>query len=261
RLVAEGYRSDELPKIDYCILGGGPYDMYSQLNGMFGDGVSLYPVAIPLILNSIIDDNETLTYNDVFRPEFVEKIPEWFDSKKYKAAEINNLIYQNFGGSAETGIQMSAILTDEFINPESAAQKAAAEWLKENSLVYDDWSPIATDKIVFFHSHDDEVVPYVNMESMQQFLTDKGYTSFEVKEVSGKRHTETGMYYAMQAKSLLAAYEPSSGAVESIDADTDRPVDVYTIDGCLIMRQVSPRDAYNRLRRGIYIIGNKKVVK
>ena len=30
RLVAEGYRSDELPKIDYCIIGGGSYDMYSH---------------------------------------------------------------------------------------------------------------------------------------------------------------------------------------------------------------------------------------
>ena len=262
RLVAEGYRSDELPKIDYCIIGGGPHDMYSQLNGMFGEGVSYYPVAIPLILNSIINDSDALTYNDVFRPEFVEKIPEWFDSKKYKAAEINNLIYQTFGGSAETGIQMSAILTDEFINPESAAQKAAGEWLKENSLVYDDWSPIATDHIVFFHSHDDEVVPYVNMESMNQFLTNQGYTNYEIKDVSGKGHTDTGMYYAMQAKSLLTAFEPV-GAVESIDAETsnDTPVDVYTIDGCLLMRQVSPRDAYNRLSRGVYIIGNKKVVK
>lgn len=262
RLVAEGYRSDELPKIDYCIIGGGPYDMYSQLNGMFGEGVSYYPVAIPLILNSIIDNSDALNYNDVFRPEFVEKIPEWFDSKKYKTAEINNLIYQTFGGSAETGIQMSAILTDEFINPESAAQKAAGEWLKENSLVYDDWSPIATDHIVFFHSHDDEVVPYVNMESMNQFLTNQGYTNYEIKDVSGKGHTDTGMYYAMQAKSLLTAFEPV-GAVESIDAETsnDTPVDVYTIDGCLLMRQVSPRDAYNRLSRGVYIIGNKKVVK
>ena len=49
--------------------------------------------------------------------------------------------------------------------------------------------------------------------------------------------------------------------VDPIDNEIAKPIDVYSIDGRLIMRQVSPFDAYGRLGRGIYIIGNQKVIK
>ena len=55
RLVAEGYRSDELPKIDYCIIGGGSYDMYSHYRYLVAQNLSQYPVALPLILSGMID--------------------------------------------------------------------------------------------------------------------------------------------------------------------------------------------------------------
>ena len=38
RLVAEGYRSDELPKINYCLIGGGPYDIYAHYQKLATDG-------------------------------------------------------------------------------------------------------------------------------------------------------------------------------------------------------------------------------
>lgn len=55
RLVAEGYRSDELPKIDYCVIGGGPYDMYAHYRKLAEDNVSQFPVALPLIMSGMID--------------------------------------------------------------------------------------------------------------------------------------------------------------------------------------------------------------
>lgn len=71
-------------------------------------------------------------------------------------------------------------------------------------------------------------------------------------------------HYAFQVVLKLSCFVPTG--VENIiakptDEDVVKPIDVYSIDGRLIMRQVSPFEAYERLGRGIYIIGNKKVVK
>ena len=265
RLVAEGYRSDELPKINYCLIGGGPYDMYAHYQKLATDGTSYYPVAISLILNGIIDDftTETISYDDVFKPEFTERIPEWFDSKKYKSTAINSMIYENFGGSEESGLPINAIVTDAFFHPEGTDMEKACQWLKDNSLVYDEWSPEHTDAIKFIHSQNDEVVPYVNMENMAQFLRDNGYNAFTIDDNINTNHTATGLYYARQVVTELASYDPD-GAVTEVAIDSDsigKPIDVYSIDGCLLMRQVSPFDAYQQLEQGIYIIGNKKVVK
>ena len=139
----------------------------------------------------------------------------------------------------------------------------ACQWLKDNSLVYDEWSPEHTDAIKFIHSQNDEVVPYVNMENMAQFLRDNGYNAFTIDDNINTNHTATGLYYARQVVTELASYDPE-GAVTEVAIDSDsigQPINVYSIDGCLLMRQVSPFDAYQQLERGIYIIGNKKVVK
>ena len=80
RLVAEGYRSDELPKIDYCIIGGGPYDMYSHYRKLAEDNVSQYPVALPLILSGMIDAGGYKVKNeDVFSDDFVQYLSELVD--------------------------------------------------------------------------------------------------------------------------------------------------------------------------------------
>lgn len=190
RLVAEGYRSDELPKINYCLIGGGPYDMYAHYQKLATDGTSYYPVAISLILNGIIDDftTETISHDDVFKLEFTERIPEWFDSKKYKSTAINSMIYENFGGSEESGLPINAIVTDAFFHPEGTDMEKACQWLKNNSLVYDEWSPEHTDAIKFIHSQNDEVVPYVNMENMAQFLRDNGYNAFTIDDNQYQPH-------------------------------------------------------------------------
>lgn len=70
--------------------------------------------------------------------------------------------------------------------------------------------------------------------------------------------------YAFYVMLKLASYIPTGVEdikVDPIDNEIAKPIDVYSIDGRLIMRQVSPFDAYERLGRGIYIIGNQKVIK
>ena len=70
-----------------------------------------------------------VSYDDVFKPEFTERIPEWFDSKKYKSTDINSMIYENFGGSEESGLPINAIVTDAFFHPEGTDMEKACQWL------------------------------------------------------------------------------------------------------------------------------------
>ncbi len=48
--------------------------------------------------------------------------------------------------------------------------------------------------------------------------------------------------------------------VDDITIDDNTPVDVYTIDGKLVAKQVLPSDAKTRLANGTYIVGGKKMV-
>lgn len=48
--------------------------------------------------------------------------------------------------------------------------------------------------------------------------------------------------------------------VDEITIDDNTPVDVYTIDGKLVAKQILPSDAKTRLASGSYIIGGKKMV-
>ena len=93
RLVAEGYRSDELPKIDYCLIGGGPYDMYSHYQKLASENMTQYPVALPLILSGMIDAGGYKVKNeDIFNDDFVQYLPELFDTKAHDTDYINNFI-------------------------------------------------------------------------------------------------------------------------------------------------------------------------
>lgn len=58
-------------------------------------------------------------------------------------------------------------------------------------------------------------------------------------------------------------YVPVNGssAVEEVEAaEADAPVDVYSIQGVLVKRQVAPAAALEGLRPGLYIVGGKKVL-
>ena len=119
RLVAEGYRSDELPKIDYSIIGGGPYDMYQHYCKLLNEDKSQYPVALPLILSGMIDAGGNKVKNeDIFTDDVVAVLPSLFDSKQYDTDHINDYFYDNFGGNKDEGIEMSKIVKEAFFQPE-----------------------------------------------------------------------------------------------------------------------------------------------
>ena len=262
RLVAEGYRSDELPKIDYCIIGGGPYDMYSHYRKLAEDNVSQYPVALPLILSGMIDAGGYKVKNeDVFSDDFVQYLPELFDSKTHNTDYINDFIYKTYGNADDKSLPLEKIVKPAFFDEGSEPMKDIVYHLKENSLVYDSWKPEKTDKITFYHSPSDEVVPFLNQESMERHLLDNGYTSFDIDDSSTEGHTDTGKLYVMYTALLLSEFVPTG--MEDVFREIPREAthDIYSIDGRLIRKQTTLREALRSLPKGVYVINGRKMVK
>ena len=262
RLVAEGYRSDELPKIDFCIIGGGPYDMYTHYRKLADENLTQYPVALPLILSGMIDAGENRVKNeDVFNEDFVQYLPELFDSKTHDTDYINRFIYEKYGDPNSKTMAIDKIMKPEFFDENNEGTAVIVELLKENSLVYADWKPEKTDSIYFVHSEIDEVVPVINQQNMEQHLMDQGYHSFKIDYTNNAGHTNTGMVYVMRAIGALSGFVPTKIEAPFSDAPQENTHAIYSIDGRLVKQNITLSEAYRTLPKGIYIINGRKVVK
>ncbi len=60
-------------------------------------------------------------------------------------------------------------------------------------------------------------------------------------------------------EALSPVYQRFTG-VDDIEADNNTPVDVYTLDGKVIAKQILPADAKTSLANGTYIIGGQKII-
>lgn len=262
RLVAEGYRSDELPKIDFCIIGGGPYDMYTHYRKLADENLTQYPVALPLILSGMIDAGENRVKNeDVFNEDFVQYLPELFDSKTHDTDYINRFIYEKYGDPNSKTMAIDKMMKPEFFDENNEGTAVIVELLKENSLVYADWKPEKTDSIYFVHSEIDEVVPVINQQNMEQHLMDQGYRSFKVDYTNNAGHTNTGMVYVMRAIAALSGFVPTKIEAPFSNAPQENTHAIYSIDGRLVKKNITLSEAYRTLPKGIYIINGRKVVK
>ena len=262
RLVTEGYRSDELPKIDYCIIGGGPYDMYAHYRKLASDNMSQYPVALPLILSGMIDAGGYKVKNeDLFNDDFVQYLPELFDSKEHDTDYINNFIYEKYGSANDKSLPIDKIVKPAFFDEDSETMQDIIYHLKQNSLVYDTWKPENTDRISFVHSTADEVVPFLNQESMETHLLANGYDTFDIDDTSTEKHTDTGTYYVLKAAVLLSSFVPTGMEDVFGNMPGENTHDIYSIDGRLIRKNTTLSDAFRTLPKGVYVINGRKVIK
>lgn len=259
RLVEEGYRADELASIDYNILGGGPYDIYSHYKYLLSTGTTSYPVALPLILYGYVAADSSVSASEVFPEALLEKIPEWLDTKDYATTTINDSIYKHFGSNAGGSIDISKITTPEFSDTTSALMQRLIPKMKDNSLVYSDWTPTRTAKMRFTHSTGDEVVPYLNMESLEAFLIRQGYDNYTIDHSSTSTHTATGTSYALTALAELQQFVPTG--IDSFSAPTEQKApQIYRLDGTSVISKGSMEETLRSLTPGLYIVGKKTVV-
>ena len=262
RLVAEGYRSDELPKIDYFIIGGGPYDMYALYRKLASDNMSQYPVALPLILSGMIDaGGYKVKKVGLFNDDIVQYLPELFDSKEHDTDYINNFIYEKYGSANDKSLPIDKIVKPTFFDEESETMQDIIYHLKQNSLVYDTCKPEKTDRISFVHSTADEVVPFLNQESMETHLLANGYDTFDIDDTSTEKHTDTGTYYVLKAAVLLNSFVPTGMEDVFGNMPGENTHNIYSIDGRLIRKNTTLSDAFRTLPKGVYVINGRKVIK
>ena len=256
RLVEEGYRAEELPRIDLAMLGGGPYDLQATYNQIVDSQNSLYPVAIPLIVGGYLSsEGANAKYEDFFLPDFVMRLPQWFESKESSSGELNGQICYAFGGSRENGVAVSSFVSADFLNRNSDLMRRMSAWLDENSLVSSAWCPSKTERMAFVHSRIDEVVPYINMESLAGFLSANGYDNFAVIDNSERSHTQTGMMYVMAVLQQLETYQPMRLAAANIDYhNSPQLFDVEDAEGNQVMSGVNVAEIYQSLPSGEYSI-------
>lgn len=262
RLLAEGYRSDELPKIDYCIIGSGPYDLYAHYQQLVVDNLAENPAALVLILNSMIEAGGfKVKHKEIFSDDLVPLLPELFDAKLYSDGYINNFLYAQYDHNEDRKLPIDQLMKPVFFDEKSAAMQEIIYYLKQNSLVYDPWKPEKTSHITFVHSRNDEVVPIINQERMARHLLENGYKAFDIDDSSDENHKDTGLYYVLKAISLLSTYVPTG--IENVHSElSDEQLhDIYSIDGRLIRKQITLSEAYRSLPRGIYVINGRKIIK
>lgn len=262
RLVAEGYRSDELPKIDYCILGGGPYDLYANYLQLAAANLSYNPAALVLILSSMIDAGGYRVKNEaIFSDDLVPLLPELFDAKQYSDGAINRVFYARYGHADDQKLPIDPLVKPVFFDENNEVMQAIIYYLKLNSLVYDAWKPDKTGHITFVHARNDEVVPFLNLEHMENHLLANGYAAFDIDDSSEGGHKDAGLLYVLKAISLLSTYVPTGMEEVFREIPSEQLHDIYSLDGRLIRQQITLSEAYRSLPKGIYIINGQKIVK
>lgn len=267
RLVSEGYRSDELPKIDYTFIGGGAYDIYATYLDIIRENASRYPVALPLVLYDIMfDDDSGVTPQDVLTQEFLDHLQEWFSAKDCNTDTINARAFRLFGCTEETGISVDKLFTTALWDPNTPLVKdRIAPWMRSHSLTYEDWKPTKTDTVTLVHSTTDEVVPFVNARSLDQHYKRMGYTTYDVDSSYTKKHTPTGTSYVMKAISTLDKFKPKSSTSGIVSVRRNMPKredhNVYSLDGRLLVKEGDCNAKFASLPKGVYIVNGRKVVK
>lgn len=251
-----------LSHIDYTLCGDGPYDLNAMMDSLLiPEATFPYPCAISFIIEGQIEGaNLDISYSDFFHAPLDTKLVEWNDSKELIPNEINDSIYAYIGGDATTGIQVDKMLRTDIVSRTNPAMDSFFQALYNNSVCYD-WMPNPDTRFYLYHSADDEVVPYYNMEHMVDFLRNKcgiGDDKLETYTSEGA-HIDAAMLFVMNVISktttLQADYIANTPvAIPTFDFTDGIPSSNawFTLDG----RRLSTMPA----ARGLYIHNGRKML-
>ena len=135
--------------------GGGPYDIKATFERFITTDVASYPVAVPLVLQGMIQGNKLdIKIEDFMQPWLCKHMDDWINCKRYTTGQMNALI-----GTRVT----HKLLTEEAMQQTSEKVAELYKAMTENSLVSYNWIPQAS--VYIMHSMDDETVPYSNATS------------------------------------------------------------------------------------------------
>ena len=162
--------TQEMVRLEKTLCGAGPYDPAACYSVYVGQDPLKFPVAIPMIIMGMKDgcpeEMEGVSVEDYFSEPFLKAgVLDSIKSKRYTNTQINDLIERAVGG-ATVGSMMSVAALDSTTALYSALHKA----LDKNDLTRG-WTPKT--RLQFFHSTQDDVVPYVNYENAAANLSNE----------------------------------------------------------------------------------------
>ena len=151
--TAYSYPEDSLYiPIHRVFAGGGPYDIKASFERFITTDVASYPVAVPLVLQGMINGNKlNIKIEDFMQPWLCEHMDDWINCKRYTTSQMNKLI-----GTKVT----HELLTEEAMKQTSDKGAELYKAMTENSVVSYNWMPQAS--VYMMHSMDDETVTYDN---------------------------------------------------------------------------------------------------
>ena len=248
--------------IDYTLCGAGPYDLISIMDTLLiPDATYRYPCAIGLIIKGQIEGGGLdISYSEFFPEPLDTKIPEWIDNKKLAPDVINDSIFAYAGGDHSNGIPVSKLMRTDNVVRSNPTMEPFYKALYNNSVCYD-WVANPDTRFYLYHSSEDEVVSYYNMEHMRDFLIEKcGVKDDRLETFTAKgTHGGAAANFVMGAMNLIVYLENeylanAPVAIPTIDFTNDFPSSNawFTLDG----RRLTSKPT----TKGLYIHNGAKVL-
>jgi len=158
-------------KIKKNYAGSGPYDIARTYDFSVKKDVTGIPCAIPMIIQGMsIGMEKPLNMSYFFREPLLSNYEDWLNSKKYTVLQISTKIGSN---------KLSEILTKDATDK---SKTETARFYKEliNNSIPKTYLPDAP--LYMFHSQDDQTVPFINSQLMEnQFRDSELYGAAEVE--------------------------------------------------------------------------------
>lgn len=155
-------------RFSHSCCAAGAYSLSTTFETYMRWGSLDYPVVLPMVLKSMLasypDIMSGLSEEDFYSDAYLAIKPQidaMLEGKKHTTNEINAVFFDNLAD--ETGkLRVESILSPEAMDVNSPMAMTLAICFAENDLTKG-WKPVHPVK--FYHSKDDNVVPYENVEA------------------------------------------------------------------------------------------------
>ncbi|MBR5716085.1 MAG: hypothetical protein IKX59_05815 [Bacteroidales bacterium] len=198
---------EAITHIDYTLCGAGPYDLSAMMDSLLIPGAMYsYPCALALIAAGQIEGASLdISFSDIFPQPLDTKVIDWIDGKELTADAINDSIFAITGGDGKTGTLVSNILRTDNLSRTNPQMVPFFQAVDDNSLV-SEWQPNDKTRFFIYHSRNDEIVPYYNMEHLRDFLRDDCGLDSDRLEVESTKgfHTEAATNFVLNVINKIA---------------------------------------------------------
>lgn len=155
-------------RFSHSCCAAGAYSLSTTFETYMRWGCLDYPVVLPMVLKSMLasypDIMSGLSEEDFYSDAYLAIKPQidaMLEGKKHTTNEINAVFFDNLAD--ETGkLRVESILSPEAMDENSPMAMTLAICFAKNDLAKG-WKPVHPVK--FYHSKDDNVVPYENVEA------------------------------------------------------------------------------------------------